>query len=205
MVNMVVLREIIKMLKDNKSETDIINEISKRYLWLEAGEFKECYKTALEKIRTGEAEEILNKVEAKSTINIPKRDEYKLKVIELYNKGYGPTEIGQEVGRAQSTISNLLKKLVADGRIEKREVERTNKSINIKEIQKKVETVNHPVHYNQGKIECIDYIDDVLKDDYGFYIGNIIKYVARYKGKNGLEDLKKAKWYLDRLVSIYNG
>lgn len=199
MVNMVVLRETIKMIKDNKSETDIINEISKKYLWLEAGEFKECYKTALEKIRTGEAEEILNKVEAKSTINMLKGEDYKLKVIELYNEGCGATEIGQEVGRSQSAISVLLKRLAAEGRIEKREIKENVKN------RKKPEAVNHPAHYNIGNIECIDYIDDVLQDDYGFYIGNIIKYVARFKGKNGLEDLKKAKWYLDRLVSIYNG
>lgn len=120
MVNMAVLREIIKMLKENKSETYIIDEISKNYLWLEAGEFKECYKTALEKIKTGEADEILNKVEARSTINIPKGNEYKLKVIELYNKGYGATEIGEEVGRNQSTISNLLNRLIADGIIKKK-------------------------------------------------------------------------------------
>ncbi|MDU2670382.1 MAG: DUF3310 domain-containing protein [Clostridium sp.] len=204
MVNMVVLREIIKMIKDNKSETDIINDISKKYLWLEAGEFKECYKTALEKIRTGEDEEILNKVEAKSTINMLKGEEYKLRVIELYNEGCGATEIGQEVGRSQSAISALLKRLAADGRINKREIKENDKSANVKKT-KRVEAVNHPLHYNLGKIECIDYIDDVLQDDYGFYIGNIIKYVARYKGKNGLEDLKKAQWYLDRLVKIYKG
>lgn len=199
MVNMVVLREIIKMIQENKTESQIINDISTKYIWLEAGEFKECYKVALEKIENGEAEEILNKIEARSTVNIPKGDEYKLKVIELYNKGYGPTEIGQEVGRSQSAISVLLKRLAAEGRIEKREIKENVKN------RKKPEAVNHPAHYNIGNIECIDYIDDVLQDDYGFYIGNIIKYVARYKGKNGLEDLKKAKWYLDRLVSIYNG
>jgi hypothetical protein len=55
--------------------------------------------------------------------------------------------------------------------------------------------VNHPKHYNQGKIETIDYIEGM-----GYIEGNIIKYVSRYKHKNGLEDLKKAKWYLDRLI-----
>ena len=198
---MVVLREIIKMIQENKTESQIINDISTKYIWLEAGEFKECYKVALEKIKNGEAEEILNKIEARSTVNIPKGDEYKLKVIELYNKGYGPTEIGQEVGRTQSTISNLLRRLIYDGRIVEREDKESKAPVKVK----KVEMINHPSHYNQGKIECIDYIDDVLKDDYGFYIGNIIKYVTRYKGKNGLEDLTKAKWYLDRLVSIYKG
>jgi hypothetical protein len=59
------------------------------------------------------------------------------------------------------------------------------------------EKVNHPSHYNQGKLEVIDVIDDW---NLGFYEGNVIKYVSRYKLKNGIEDLKKAKWYLDRLI-----
>lgn len=61
----------------------------------------------------------------------------------------------------------------------------------------KKENINHPSHYNQGKIEIIDAIDDW---NLGFYEGNIIKYVARYKQKNGVEDLKKAAWYLNRLI-----
>lgn len=61
----------------------------------------------------------------------------------------------------------------------------------------KKENVDHPSHYNQGKIEVIDAIDDW---GLGFYEGNIVKYVARYKCKNGVEDLKKAVWYLNRLI-----
>ncbi len=65
------------------------------------------------------------------------------------------------------------------------------------------ETVNHPAHYNAGPIEVIDYIDQVTEDckgKDGFYIGNIIKYVSRAPHKNGTEDLRKARWYLDRLI-----
>ena len=62
------------------------------------------------------------------------------------------------------------------------------------------EAVDHPNHYNKG-IEVIDYIDSW---DFNFTIGNIIKYVSRHKHKaNPLEDLKKAKWYLDRLIEKY--
>jgi hypothetical protein len=57
--------------------------------------------------------------------------------------------------------------------------------------------VDHPSHYNQG-IETIEYIDSW---SLGFYEGNIIKYVTRHPFKNGLEDLKKAQWYLNRLIS----
>ena len=62
------------------------------------------------------------------------------------------------------------------------------------------ETVDHPDHYNKG-IEVIDYIDSW---DFNFTVGNIIKYVSRHKHKaKPLEDLKKAKWYLDRLIKKY--
>jgi hypothetical protein len=56
-----------------------------------------------------------------------------------------------------------------------------------------------PSHYafDEGVIECIDYIESHAFD---FVEGNIIKYVTRYQHKNGIEDLKKARWYLDRLI-----
>lgn len=63
----------------------------------------------------------------------------------------------------------------------------------------KKEKVNHPSHYNQGKYEVIDVILDWGLD---FIEGNIIKYVARSEHKeNRLEDLKKARWYLDYLIA----
>ena len=56
----------------------------------------------------------------------------------------------------------------------------------------------NPEHYIHG-IECIDYI---TSKNMSFLEGNVIKYVTRYKMKNGLEDLKKAQWYLNRLIEI---
>lgn len=58
--------------------------------------------------------------------------------------------------------------------------------------------VERPAHYNQGKIEVIDFIEDQKLD---FRAANVIKYTVRapHKGKR-LEDLKKARWYLDRLI-----
>ena len=60
------------------------------------------------------------------------------------------------------------------------------------------EQVNHPSHYNQG-IEVIEIIDSW---SLGFYEGNIVKYILRanFKHKNNLNDLEKAKWYLDRKI-----
>ena len=61
--------------------------------------------------------------------------------------------------------------------------------------------VDHPKHYNSGKIEVIDAIEDWMM---GFCDGNVIKYVARHKHKGKpIEDLKKAKWYLERLIQQY--
>ena len=68
----------------------------------------------------------------------------------------------------------------------------------IKEVTGKEDAVNHPSHYTRGGIEVHDFI---TAWDLGFDDGNVIKYVTRapYKGKE-LEDLKKARWYLDKLI-----
>lgn len=58
----------------------------------------------------------------------------------------------------------------------------------------------NPEHYTQG-IECIDYI---TSKNMSFLEGNVVKYVTRYRMKNGLEDLLKAQWYLERLIRDYN-
>lgn len=62
-----------------------------------------------------------------------------------------------------------------------------------------MEKVNHPKHYNKGKIEVIEAIEDW---GLNFSEGNVVKYVARHRFKGEpLEDLKKARWYLERLIS----
>ncbi len=55
-------------------------------------------------------------------------------------------------------------------------------------------------HYSKNKIQPIDYI---LANKLDFCEGNVVKYVTRYKHKNGLEDLKKAKHYLELLINTY--
>lgn len=64
------------------------------------------------------------------------------------------------------------------------------------------DNVNSPSHYGQGKIEAIEYISDFLTtEEYqGYLRGNIAKYLHRFPYKNGIEDLKKAQWYLERLI-----
>ena len=67
--------------------------------------------------------------------------------------------------------------------------------------------VERPAHYNQDGIECIDYIRQVLGID-GFIAychGNMIKYQHRYRYKgNGVEDMKKAEWYVKRMNEAYH-
>ena len=62
--------------------------------------------------------------------------------------------------------------------------------------------VNHPPHYGDGNIECIDYMEDNMKLSMflGYLEGNVKKYMHRYRYKNGLQDLHKAQWYLSRLI-----
>lgn len=64
------------------------------------------------------------------------------------------------------------------------------------------EKVNNPSHYNENGLETIDAIKGTMSREafHGFCTGNILKYVARFKFKNGIEDLKKARWYLDKMV-----
>lgn len=69
----------------------------------------------------------------------------------------------------------------------------------------KEDKVNHPRHYDlPGGGQAIDVITDMLDDTEieGYYKGNIIKYIARYKGESGAESLKKARWYLDKLIAL---
>jgi len=65
-----------------------------------------------------------------------------------------------------------------------------------------VDLVNEPPHYKAGGIETLDFIKAKLsKDGYsGFLEGNIIKYITRYKLKNGVQDLRKAEFYLRELI-----
>jgi len=65
--------------------------------------------------------------------------------------------------------------------------------------------VNHPQHYTTGKVECIEAIESATEGLAGFdaYLtGNILKYMWRWSHKNGVEDLKKAKWYIEKLIEV---
>ena len=64
--------------------------------------------------------------------------------------------------------------------------------------------VNHPSHYADSAIECIDAIEAQLtaEEFQGYLRGNCVKYTWRWRNKGGVQDLKKAQWYLDRLITV---
>lgn len=70
------------------------------------------------------------------------------------------------------------------------------------EIEEKPDNVNHPGHYTQGGIECIKAIEASMTSEefQGYCKGNVMKYVWRFREKNGLEDLKKAQVYLGWMI-----
>lgn len=64
------------------------------------------------------------------------------------------------------------------------------------------EAIDKPSHYNNGAIECIDAMQSMMtKDEFiGYLRGNAFKYQWRYQHKGGIEDLRKCRWYLDKLI-----
>lgn len=65
--------------------------------------------------------------------------------------------------------------------------------------------VNHPPHYTQGSIECIEAIKAALSPEEfrGYCKGAALKYIWRERHKGGVESLAKAQWYIDRLLTLY--
>lgn len=64
--------------------------------------------------------------------------------------------------------------------------------------------VNHPSHYETGKFECIEVMEETQSVEAvkNFCICNAFKYLYRHANKNGLEDIKKARWYLDKYIEL---
>ena len=74
-------------------------------------------------------------------------------------------------------------------------------------IKEDVDMVNHPPHYNKYGVECIEALRSACGEGFEYYLqGNVMKYLWRYRYKNGVEDLKKANWYLELLMeTVDNG
>lgn len=65
--------------------------------------------------------------------------------------------------------------------------------------------VNHPSHYETGKFECIDVMVETMGIDatMDFCVCNAFKYLYRHKRKNGVQDLEKAKWYIEKYIDLH--
>jgi len=78
------------------------------------------------------------------------------------------------------------------------------KAVDTEPAQPDHDPVNHPAHYTAGKVECIDAIESAtegLTGGLAYNTGAAIKYLWRWSRKNGAEDLRKARWYVDRLIA----
>ena len=79
----------------------------------------------------------------------------------------------------------------------------------VMEVAQPHDPVNHPAHYTAGGIECIDAIEAALtcQDDptSAWLTGQVLKYLWRWPAKNGAEDLRKAEFYLHRLIEREEG
>lgn len=66
------------------------------------------------------------------------------------------------------------------------------------------DAVNHPSHYETGKYECIEVMEEIFGTNVveDFCVCNAFKYLYRHQRKGGFEDLQKARWYLDRAISM---
>lgn len=80
-------------------------------------------------------------------------------------------------------------------------IEMTKEDKAFKELEEKLNNPIEPSHYTELKISPLDYIT-ANEGEFSWCIANVIKYVSRYKRKNGLEDLKKAQWYLNEQIRI---
>ena len=85
-----------------------------------------------------------------------------------------------------------------------KEADMLHKKLTEKMSSSSSDPVNSPSHYNQAGIECIDAIAAMTGEGFEYVCqANVAKYLWRYRYKNGLQDLEKARWYLNKLIEQY--
>ena len=74
-------------------------------------------------------------------------------------------------------------------------------------MDKQQDVVNHPSHYETGNFECFDVMIETQGAEavMDFCLCNAFKYLYRHKRKNGIEDVKKARWYIDKFIGLSEG
>ena len=126
----------------------------------------------------------------------------KKKPKEQVQKFLGVTIAKEDIPKLTDEQATRLAENLKKPKMRMLSVSTSNKSIKplIMEYTPPADPVNHPEHYKDGGIETIDFIE---AKGLGYHLGNVVKYISRAgkKGTNqGLEDLKKAQWYLTRAI-----
>jgi len=94
-------------------------------------------------------------------------------------------------------LTKSQKKILAEDEMKKKQANQQSDNIELSKL------VNHPDHYTNSSIETIDMIESITAEGFHYYLeGNILKYLARYRHKNGIQDLQKALWYLNKLIEV---
>ena len=112
----------------------------------------------------------------------------------------------EKAGIEQLDYDSNVKTIIRDGNgnVLDIQMKEPGESFNSCRARNGFDTVNHPSHYKaKNGMEVIDVIEAFTANLSGYeatHTGNVIKYICRWKEKNGLEDLKKAQWYLNRLI-----
>ena len=112
----------------------------------------------------------------------------------------------EKAGIEQLDYDSDVKTIIRDGNgnVLDIQMKEPGESFNSCRARNGFDMVNHPKHYKaKNGMEVIDVIEAFtanLKGYEAIYTGKVIKYICRWKEKNGLEDLKKAQWYLNRLI-----
>ena len=112
----------------------------------------------------------------------------------------------EKAGIEQLDYDSDVKTIIRDGNgnVLDIQMKEPGESFNSCRARNGLDMVNHPSHYKaKNGMEVIDVIEAFTANLEGYkatHTGNVIKYICRWKEKNGLEDLKKAQWYLNRLI-----
>lgn len=118
----------------------------------------------------------------------------------ILNKDKAPTPAKDNQSKKVTEVAPVISKTeTTESYINSDSVKYLYDDTTDKKLNRITNAIDHPSHYNRGKIEVIDFIED---QGLSFHLGNVIKYIARAGSKGDkLEDLKKARWYLDRYIN----
>ena len=145
--------------------------------------------------QTGKGRPAVNCPTCRDLLNKPKK-----KVSPKDNKSKKVDEVPPVISKMETTESYINSESVQDLYDCIKDASDKNSCVSTDKKHNPISNVvDHPSHYNKGKIEVIDFIED---QGLSFHLGNVIKYIARAGSKGDkLEDLKNARWYLDRYIN----